>query len=178
MQATAGKPLSSCYKMIKLKMIKLKMMKSLKIMNSLAFIFSAFLFCLVCGLWLYSCEKSVPELAELGMNEGIVGTWVQSGKTGDTLLLSRAGELASDHYGFVIEKDGSFLERKNSSGCGTAPISYANYTGSWEIVSDSLLNITVGYWGGIMTYQIRIISLDPDDLVIRYLYSEDREESR
>ncbi len=31
-----------------------------------------------------------------------------------------------------------------------------------------------GYWGGVMTYQMRIVSLGVEELAIRYLYTEDR----
>lgn len=127
---------------------------------------------------LLSCEKELMEMDALGANVGIVGTWVGEGYQGDTTLLKRAGKLSETNYGFTINEDGSFIERKNSGWCGTPPIAYANYDGRWEAVSDSLLNITVGYWGGMMTYQIRIVSLQGEDLAIKYLYSEDMAKAR
>jgi hypothetical protein len=127
---------------------------------------------------LCSCEKEVFELDALGENVGIVGTWIQAGYQGDTTLLKRAGDLDEHTYGFILNGDGSFIERKNSGWCGTPPIAYANYNGTWEAVSDSLLSIEVGYWGGVMTYQIRIVTLDAEDLAIRYLYAEDMAKSR
>jgi len=127
---------------------------------------------------LLSCEKELMEMEALGANAGIVGTWIEVGYQGDTTLLKRAGKLNEVKYGFTINEDGSFIERKNSGWCGTPPISYANYDGSWEAVSDSLLNVTVGYWGGMMTYQIRVVSLQGEDLAIKYLYSEDMAKTR
>lgn len=127
---------------------------------------------------LLSCEKEFLEVEALGANAGIVGTWVEEAYRGDTTLLKRAGKLNEVKYGFTINEDGTFIERKNSGWCGTPPISYANYDGSWEAVSDSLLNITVGYWGGMMTYQIRVVSLNGEDLAIKYLYSEDMARAR
>jgi hypothetical protein len=127
---------------------------------------------------LLSCEKELMELDALGANAGIVGTWVEEGYQGDTTLLKRAVKLDDAKYGFTLNEDGSFIERKNSGWCGTPPISYANFDGSWEAVSDSLLNITVGYWGGMMTYQIRIVSLLGEGLSIKYLYSEDMASAR
>jgi len=124
-----------------------------------------------------SCAKDTMELAALGDNNGIVGTWVEDGYTGDTLLLDRSGKLETDRYGFTIKEDGTFIEHKNAGWCATPPITYDNFDGTWEAVSDSLLNITVAYWGGVMTYQIRIVSVDGAKLVIRYLYSMDRAEA-
>lgn len=127
---------------------------------------------------LVSCEKEMLVMDALGENAGIVGTWIEEGYMGDTTLLRRAGDFEKDKYGFTLNEDGSFIERKNSGFCGTPPISYANYDGTWEAVSDSLLDITVGYWGGMMTYQIRIVSLNNKDLAIKYLYSEDMAKAR
>jgi len=129
-------------------------------------------------LLLVSCEKDSMELDALGSNAGIVGTWVEDGQKGDTLLLQRSGAFDKEKYGFTINDDGSFIERKNSGWCGTPPIAYDNFEGSWEAVSDSLLDITVAYWGGMMTYQMRIVSLDPEELAIRYLYTEARLDTR
>ncbi|MDF1575973.1 MAG: hypothetical protein P1P86_12370 [Bacteroidales bacterium] len=127
---------------------------------------------------LVSCEKDLPGLDALGANSYIVGTWVEVEYQGDTLLLHRSGAFEKDKYGFTLNEDGTFIERKNAGWCGTPPISYDNFDGTWEAVSDSLLDITVAYWGGMMTYQIRIVSLDADELAIKYLYTEDREDSR
>lgn len=133
---------------------------------------------LICMMILASCSKEFLEIEALGENVGIVGTWVQNGYQGDTTLMERAKELDNDKYGFTLEQDGTFVERKNSGWCGTPPISYANYSGTWEVVSDSLLSITVAYWGGMMSYQIRIVSMTEEDLAIKYLYSEDMAKTR
>ena len=45
-------------------------------------------------------------------------------------------------------------------------------------LSDSLLDITVGYWGGSMTYQMRIVHMEEERLKIRYLYTNDRVEAK
>ncbi len=133
---------------------------------------------LILLVMLVSCEKEFLEVGDLGENTGLVGTWVQEGYMGDTTLLKRMSALDEHQYGFTIVEDGTFIERKNSGWCGTPPIAYANYDGTWKALSDSLLNITVGYWGGVMTYQIRIVSLSEQNLAIKYLYSTDMAETR
>ena len=55
----------------------------------------------------------------------------------------RREELDEAFYGFIIGEDGSFTERKNTGWCGTPPITYGNFEGSWTAVSDSLLDIVV-----------------------------------
>jgi len=136
-------------------------------------------FLLVMALVLmFSCEKDLMETAALGNNADIVGTWIEKGYEDDVLLLDRSEKLEPSKYGFTINDNGTFIEHKNAGWCGTPPISYDNFDGTWEALSDSLLEITVGYWGGIMTYQIRIVSLDQENLAIRYFYAEDRALSR
>lgn len=127
---------------------------------------------------LISCSENLQEADMLGANAEIVGTWIENGYEDDVTLLDRAESLDPSSYGFTIGEDGTFIERKNAGWCGTPPISYDNFDGQWVALSDSLLEITVGYWGGTMTYQLRIVFLDQENLGIRYLYSEDWAESR
>ena len=125
-----------------------------------------------------SCEQNLLEADALGANADIVGTWVEEGYEDDVLILNRSENLDPSKYGFTIHDDGSFIERKNAGWCATPPIYYDNFEGTWEAVSDSLLEVTVGYWGGTMTYQIRVVTLDQEYLAIRYLYAQDRALSR
>ena len=130
---------------------------------------------------MFSCEKESMELAgldALGSNASVIGTWIENEYRGDTLYLDRDGAFDKEKYGFALNDDGTFVEHKNAGWCGTPPITYDSFDGTWKAVSDSLLDITVAYWGGMMTYQIRIISLDAEELAIRYLYSENRMDSR
>ena len=133
---------------------------------------------LLLTLVMAACEKELVDTETLGENAGIIGTWVENGYEDDLTLLNRANKLDPSKYGFTMEDNGSFIERKNAGWCGTPPITYDNFEGTWEALSDSLIEITVSYWGGTMTYQMRIVSLDAEDLRIRYLYSKDRLEAR
>lgn len=133
---------------------------------------------------LISCEKESPLPEALGENGGIVGTWVENVDVSQAVVddgvtrLSRSDDLDEHSYGFTILEDGTFIERKNAGWCGTPPIFYDNFSGTWTARSDSLLEITVGYWGGTMNYQIRIVSLDEQALLIRYLYAEGMADSK
>lgn len=67
-----------------------------------------------------------------------------------------------------------FIERKNSGWCGTPPVSYSDFEGNWSI-NDSLLNVSVAYWGGLADYQWKIISLDDKRLTIVVVSQEYKE---
>ena len=50
--------------------------------------------------------------------------------------------------------------------CGTPPISYGNYDGTWKIEDDSKLTITYEYWGGTMEEEWAISNLSTDKMKI------------
>lgn len=131
-------------------------------------------------LFMFACEKDQIQMEALGENSGIIGTWVDVSDHSQLTLedgisrLNRSEDFDPDRYGFAFREDGSFTERKNSGWCGTPPIAYDNFDGTWEPLSDTLIDITVAYWGGTLTYQMQIVFLQGDDLGIKYLFSEDR----
>ncbi len=125
-------------------------------------------------LLMTGCGKELADLEPLGENSGIIGTWVRQGTEQEEVILERSPALNDSLYGFTFMENGTFIERKNAGWCGTPPITYANFDGTWNALSDSLIEITVGYWGGMMNYQIRITSLEPGELRIRYLYGDER----
>ena len=125
-------------------------------------------------LGMVSCEHTEDLAGELGSNSTIIGTWIESdldeASYVETHLMRRVEELAQDRYGFIVKDDGTFVERKNAGWCATPPISYANFEGEWKALSDSLLKITVGYWGGTMSYEMQIVSLEGDLLEVDFIY--------
>ena len=129
---------------------------------------------LLAALFLGSCAGDDANLEVLAGNAGIVGTWVEAVVDQEVSLYARSGDFDPEKQGFSIREDGSFVEHAISGWCATPPVVYAEYEGTWEAFSDSLLNIVVDFWGGTRTYQMRIVSLDGDQLGIRYLFTEDR----
>ena len=101
----------------------------------------------------------------------LLGIWVNPiGK--DTLWrFERVGALQDTAYGFSFQSDNVFIERKNSSWCGTPPILYENYQGTWT-EKDSVISINVGYWGGTCDYQWKIISVDDKYLTVLKMKEE------
>lgn len=131
-------------------------------------------------IFMLACEKDHLEVENLGENVSIIGTWVEEVDISlppvydGVTRLSRSEDLNPELYGFTFHKDGSFTERKNAGWCGTPPIAYDNFEGTWNPLNDTLIDITVGYWGGTLTYQMWIVSFEGDELGIRYLFTEDR----
>lgn len=102
----------------------------------------------------------------------IEASWVNPTTVSDTLWqYERASALKSGDYGFSFQADGKFVERKNSGWCGTPPVTYSDFDGNWS-QTDSILNISVAYWGGMADYRWKIILLDENKLVV-YKVKED-----
>jgi len=55
--------------------------------------------------------------------------------------------------------------------CGTPPIAYSDFDGTWN-KKDSVIKITVAYWGGLADYQWKVISVDNNNLTIYRLKEE------
>jgi len=99
----------------------------------------------------------------------LIGVWNYSGYQDNTNTFSRSNEFIDDHC-YRFSGDGTLTERKNSGWCGTPPISYSDYSGTWTVLNDTLIQIDVGYWGGTSSYRLDIEAIDKDSLRASFVY--------
>jgi hypothetical protein len=117
---------------------------------------------------LTSCSKD-----EINIDPGnpIIGTWTFKGYQDDVYIYERnSGFIENQCYRF--EDDGSLTVRQNSGFCGTPPITYANYPGTWSVINDTLVQVQTGYWGGELRYKLDIESVDPKALKMKFVYDQ------
>lgn len=120
-------------------------------------------------LILNACKQPIePPIDE---SNKLLGTWINPVYVDTLCRFERTTALQDTAYGFSIQSDKVFIERKNSGWCGTPPISYENYKGTWT-ENDSVLSITVGYWGGTVDYQWKLISVDDKYLTVYKMKEE------
>jgi hypothetical protein len=124
---------------------------------------------LILGLLLpmFACEENmvtVNEGAEIN-TENLTGCWIHPQYNDSTITYEKAGRLPDQDYGFSFKPENKFLERKNIGWCGTPPVSYGDYEGTWTR-NDSILEISVGYWGGTEDYKWKIMSIDQHHLTL------------
>lgn len=115
-----------------------------------------------------ACEKDEITLKSDNL---LIGSWVENSYNDSTQTFVRVDSLADDAYGFSFDLDGNFIECKNIGWCGTPPISYGKYEGTYE-QNDSIIAIEVPYWGGDSEYSWQIISLTDDELEIYWVDQE------
>lgn len=101
----------------------------------------------------------------------LLGVWNYSDFNNNDNIYIRSFEFIENHC-YEFNSDGTMTERKNSGWCGTPPITYADYQGTWNIINDTLIQINVGYWGGTIKYKLDIQSVDSNVLKVSYV-SED-----
>jgi hypothetical protein len=114
------------------------------------------------SLFLYSCSKDEIKIEPDNL---LIGIWNYSDYQDNASIFTRSQEFVDNHC-YRFNPDGTFLERKNAGWCGTPPISYADYPGTWNVLNDTLIQINVGYWGGSTSYRLDIESISSKSLKV------------
>jgi hypothetical protein len=121
---------------------------------------------------LYGCSD---EKIDIDPDNLLIGTWNYSEYLGNSSIYLRSNSFIDEHC-YRFNADGTLLERKNAGWCGTPPVTYADYAGTWRIINDTLIRIDVAYWGGNTRYNLDIESVDEDSLSIIQLPVSDLED--
>ena len=110
-----------------------------------------------------ACEKNTENSAP--SNDHLIGSWFNPQYNDSIVTYERSEGLVENDFGFSFNEDNTFIERKNAGWCGTPPISYADYDGTWT-KKDSIIEINVGYWGGTSDYTWKMVLVDETTLKI------------
>jgi hypothetical protein len=125
-----------------------------------------FLFLLLFFLVLNACRKD--EL-KIDPNNLLIGVWNYVEYQQYTAVYARQ-QAFTQNPGYNFKADGTLTERKNAGWCGTPPVSYADYPGTWTITNDTMLRIDDSYWGGTTGYTLIIESVTRDSLKVNMVY--------
>jgi len=124
------------------------------------------LFGLVC---LVSCENGIDLKSDEA--ELLIGHWISPEYIDTLVQYTRAEALNENDFGISFNPGNSLIERQNAGWCGTPPISFANYNGTWSKTGD-IINISVDFWGGKANHQWKVIVNDTKTLTIYPVKSE------
>ena len=116
-----------------------------------------------------ACERN-PLYVD-GVAGELVGTWIDMDYVDTLYTYHRASHIPDDYPGWSFKEDGTLMNRANAGFCGTPPISYADYTGEWS-ESDSIIDISVQFWGGTMLLKWKIMEITESELVFYQISSE------
>lgn len=101
----------------------------------------------------------------------LLGSWSYPEYSENKITYSRVMTTIQNEYTCTFQNDGTLTEHKNSSWCGTPPISYGNFTGSWNYENKDIINLKSKYWGGVFDVKWEIISLTENKLTVLINYS-------
>lgn len=110
-----------------------------------------------------ACEESIVPI--VNDSDQLMGSWIHPTPVDTFWRYERASALENTGYGFTFSFNHQFVERKNAGWCGTPPIIYENYEGTWSR-NDSIISVSVTYWGGVANYRWKIITMDDHYLTI------------
>jgi|TARA_B110000967_G_scaffold137181_1_gene140116 hypothetical protein len=127
---------------------------------------------LLIAIIFFSCENNQEII--INADDLLIGSWVEPFYDEETTTFKRSNDLPSNGFGITFKQDRSFIER-SSGWCGTPPLSYTDYIGSFEI-DETLVKITTEFYPG--NYQWRIISLTEKELVVKIELSDQEKEHR
>jgi len=116
---------------------------------------------------LFACSSSFYDVDKT--NESILGVWVYSHAKNSIMEYVRADSFDNSKPGLEFYRSGKMTKRQNGGWCSTPPITYANYEGTWEFTSDSILTLSSDYWGGKQKQEWKIFELSTDSLRIEVL---------
>ena len=119
-----------------------------------------------------ACKKGEALLPE---GDGLPGSWsfTKASETSSgqwTSIYKRAPGLSKDAPGYSFHSNGKVTVRQNAGWCGTPPITYADYDGSWSRDGDTLY-LRHGYWGGEVEVKMLIVDVDRGALQLQHLSS-------
>lgn len=100
--------------------------------------------------------------------EDLLGRWSQTELIEDVTRYEPTDLLGQKGRWMEFKENGVLAVRQNSGWCGTPPISYSTYTGTYSISKDSL-TLKHGFWGGKMESYYQIVATAKDRLDLRYL---------
>jgi hypothetical protein len=127
---------------------------------------------LLIAIIFFSCENNQEII--INADDLLIGSWVEPFYNEETTTYKRGSSLPDNASGISFSENGDFIER-SSGWCGTPPLSYTDYIGSFEI-DKTLIKITTEFYPG--NYQWRIISLTEKELVVKIELSDQEKEHR
>lgn len=107
---------------------------------------------------------SQNETIAIDESNKLIGHWINPVYTETEIQLTRAGSLKSDAYGMSFIAESQCVER-SSGWCGTPPLTFSDFKGSW-IRTDSVLIVSINNGIGLQDIKWKIKTLDDKTLIM------------
>lgn len=108
--------------------------------------------------FLYSCKKdSITDIST--NNSALIGSWINPSYNDSSVIVEKTANLKPNDYGITFKDNGTLIEHKLDGWCATPPVSFSDYNGTW-ILKDSIIQISVDFYGGKAEYKWKLVLVD------------------
>jgi len=98
--------------------------------------------------------------------------WVFVDSNEEGILYESGAQFKEDKSGMEFMKDGTMVVRQNGGWCGTPPIAYENFTGTWRAISKTEFALSYKFWGGTIKSTMTVVKLNKKELVVKLTMDE------
>ncbi len=123
------------------------------------------LVCMLVALCCVSCSSSDPASPSDPAYSGAWGLESIDSESG-TRVYSKLDSLSGDQDGYMFDSGGSLMVR-NAGWCGTPPLAFSNFEGSWVEEADDILFLTYPHWDEMRDFRLVILSLNDAEMHCR-----------
>lgn len=116
---------------------------------------------------IFACNDNDDSI-KIIQNNLLIGSWINPTNTGidSEIKYERSNSLKENQYGISFLTQNVFIER-SSGWCGTPPLVFDNYQGTWER-KNSIIDISINNgFDGLSNIQWKIKSLDEKHLILK-----------
>lgn len=126
--------------------------------------------CLLAALFCASCSSSDPAAPQ---DPAISGAWGLESTDSESgiRIYSKLNSLSGDQNGYMFGSGGSLLVR-DAGWCGTPPLAFSNYEGSWVEEEENILLLTYPQLEEMQDFRLVILSLNGDEMQCRVVEVE------
>jgi hypothetical protein len=99
--------------------------------------------------------------------DNLMAIWVYKSYKDGIMSFVSSKKFKRKKPGIEFKNTEQIVKRQNVSWCGTAPIKYGNFNGTYEFTSDSTLTIKYDFWEKKSEQDWQIIKLTDKRLIIK-----------
>ena len=139
--------------------------------KNILIIVSALLFSIT---FMTGCDKQNPDLKGF---DSIIGCWANPVYESNmypnaVYCYERVPTLPANSPSIKFLKNGTLIERKGAGWCATPPITYGDFSGTWQLRNDNDIKINVAFWGGMEQKIWKIVDVTNTSLRIEVIVED------
>ena len=121
--------------------------------------------CLVGLLFCVACSSPAPASLQ---DPSVLGAWGFNSMDDQSgiRVYAKLESLVGDQNGYMFEPGGVLLVR-NAGWCGTPPLTYSNFEGSWTEEQEGHLVLTYPNWEAMQDFRLEILNLTKNEMRCR-----------